>query len=60
MEAKIEKPGEILTASQHLVVNFKLGKINIEFKLENRKKKILTIAKYGYSLNIQKYYVKKA
>ena len=53
MEAKIEKPGEVLTASQNLVVNFKLGKINIEFKLENRKK-ILTIAKYGYSSNMQK------
>ena len=53
MEAKIAKPGEVLTASQYWVVNFKLGKINIEFKLENRKK-ILTIAIYGYSLNMQK------
>ena len=53
MEAKIEKLGEVLTASQHLVVNIKLGKINIEFKLENRKK-VLTIAIYGYSLNMQK------
>ena len=53
MEAKVAKPGEVLTASQYLVVNFKLGKINIEFKLENRKKN-LTIAIYGYSLNMQK------
>ena len=35
MEAKVAKPGEVLTASQYLVVNFKLGKINFEFKLEN-------------------------
>ena len=47
------KPGEVLTASQYLVVNFKLGNINIEFKLENRKK-ILTIAIYGFSLSMQK------
>ena len=53
MEAKIAKTEEILTASQYLVVNFKLGNINIDFKLENRKK-ILTIAIYGYSLNMQK------
>ena len=53
MEAKIAKSGEVLTASQYLVVNFKLGKINIDFKLENRKK-ILTIAIYGYSLIMQK------
>ena len=59
MEAKVAKPGEILTASQYLVVSFKLGRVNIEFKLENRKK-ILTIAVYGYSLNMQKYYVEKA
>ena len=53
MEAKVAKPGEILTASQYLVVSFKLGRVNIEFKLENRKK-ILTIAVYGYSLIMQK------
>ena len=35
MEAKIANTGEALTASHYLVVNFKLGKINIEFKLEN-------------------------
>ena len=46
MEAKIATPGEVLTASQYLNVNFKLGKINIEFELENRKKNS-TIAKYG-------------
>ena len=40
MEAKVAKPGEVLTASQYLVVNFKLGKINIEFKLKNRKKNL--------------------
>ena len=54
MEAKVAKPGEVLTASQYLVVNFKLGKLNIDFILENRKKKILTIVLYGYSLNMQK------
>ena len=43
----------------HWVVNFKLGKKNSDFKLENRKK-ILTIAIYEYSLNVQKYYVEKA
>ena len=53
MEAKVAKPGEVLTASQFLVVSFKLGRINIEIKLKNRKK-ILTIAIYGYSLNMQK------
>ena len=30
MEVKIAKLGEVLTASQYLVVNFKLGKINID------------------------------
>ena len=45
MEAKIATPGEALTASQHWVASFKLGKINIEFKLENRKK-IVIIAIY--------------
>ena len=39
MEAKIATSWEVLTASQYLNVNFKLGKINIEFELENRKKK---------------------
>ena len=58
MEAKIAKPGELLTACQYLVVNFKLGKINIEFKLENRKK-ILTIAIYRNSVNMQKNTLKK-
>ena len=40
MEAKVAKPGEVLTASQCLVVNFKLGKINTEFKLKNSKKNL--------------------
>ena len=53
MEAKIATPGEVLTASQYLNNNFNFGKINIEFELENQKK-ILTIAIYGYSLNMQK------
>ena len=44
---------------EYWVVNFKLGKINIDFKLENRKK-ILTFAIYGYRLKMQKYYVEKA
>ena len=35
MEAKIAKLGEVLTASHYLVVKFKLGKIKIEFTLEN-------------------------
>ena len=39
MEAKIATSWDVLTATQYLNVNFKLGKINIEFELENRKKK---------------------
>ena len=40
MEAKFAKPGEVLTASQLLVVSFKLRRINIEIKLENRNKNL--------------------
>ena len=43
MEDKTATPGEVLTASQYLNINFKLGKTIIEFELENRKKKILTL-----------------
>ena len=40
MEAKSATTGEVLTASQYMNVNFKLGKINIEFELKNRKKNL--------------------
>ena len=38
MEAIIARPVEALTALQYWVANFKLGKLNTEFKLESRKK----------------------
>ena len=38
MEAKIAKPGEVLTASQYSVVSFKLGKINIDLNWKSKKK----------------------
>ena len=50
---KIATPGKALRASHYWVANFKLDKINIEFKLENRKKYIKH-CKIRYSLNMQK------
>ena len=38
MEAKIAKPGEVLTAIQYLVVKFKIGIItmNLNWKIEKK------------------------
>ena len=54
---KIVKPG-FKFIIDYWVFPFKHGKVNNNFKLENRKK-ILTIAIYVYSLNMQKEYVEE-
>ena len=59
MEDRITTPGETLTASHNWVANFKIVETNTEFKLENRKKKIFSIALYDIAETWKNSFVNK-
>ena len=59
MEARIAKPGKILTMSYFWVFNFKPDERNTKFKLENRKL-TLNNCNTRYSLNVKNSFVKHA